>query len=92
MDSNTGTVTEADRQIQAEINTLASAMDGLCNKMSILSQRLIPALREKDPGNEGKALEPEIALVEIATNIRQVRYVAERNVGELNYIIERLEI
>ena len=84
--------TEKDRQIQAEINTLAEAMDGLSKRIGILSLRLIPALREKDPDNEEKGSETEISLVKIANHIRRVRYTVKYNIGKLNDIIERLEI
>ena len=94
MDSNlvSTPATKKDRQIEDEIKKLAVSMKGLFDRISNLSQRLSPALREAVPSENKDEKQVKTPLVEIANNIRQVRYTAEANISLINNILEHLEM
>ena len=91
-ESTLGNPKQEGRQIRKEIDQLSSSMERLSDKITGLSQRLIPALRSKvsPPTPESETIEMELVL--FATDIRSIRYSVERNTTSLSDILDRLEM
>jgi len=88
-----GTTVEKERQIKHEIGRLAYALNEVVNGIDVLLERLIPALRpDVRDACKAEATSPEPELVEFASDIRGVRYIAERQSSLINSALDRLEI
>ena len=83
--------TQKDLQIKHEIGLLGNSIDKVVSRINDLLNRLIPALRTDTP-TDGKDKAPEIELVELAAEIRTIRYAAERQITVMDSALDRLEI
>ena len=84
---------EKEKQIKSEINLLAYAKEILSSKLTILSSRLSPALRDKDsPSDPDAKAQPAETLVGIATDIRSIRWSIDTDTKTVMDILDRLEI
>lgn len=95
--TNEGCTLEPDegkeKQIKSEINLLAYAKEILSSKLTILLSRLSgAALREDSPCDPNAKAQPAKPLVDIATDIRSIRWSIENDTKTVMDILDRLEI
>ena len=91
MNENLGEKKE--RQIKNQIGLLESSGARLIDRLNNLSTRLSPALREKSLSeNKDVTKQEDESLVEIALNIRGIRYSIESETKLIIDILDRLEI
>lgn len=85
---------EKERQINSQISLLKSSGARLIDRLNNLSARLSPALRSEVPLEKKGMAEPadDESLVEIALNIRGIRYSIESETKLIIDILDRLEI
>ena len=82
-----------ERQIATEINRLANSVAEFTNRIDVLLDRLTPALRpDVRDACKAEVTSPEVELVKFASDIREVRYIAERQSFLINSALDRLEI
>ena len=67
-------------------------MSQLSNKIEALSDRLSPVRKITTPTTEDENTHVEKELVELASDIRFIRYFSESFVSTLVYVLERLEL
>jgi len=88
-----GTTVEEERQIKQEISRLECALNEVVNRIDVLFNRLTPALRpDVQDACKAEPTPPEAELVELASYVREVRYIAERQSFLINSALDRLEI
>jgi len=88
-----GTTVEKERQIKQEISSLECALNEVVSRIDVLLDRLTPALRpDVRDACKAEVTSPEVELVKFASDIREVRYIAERQSFLINSALDRLEI
>ena len=92
MESQDTRVTEKEKQVKREIDILSELVGGITDRIDTLLGRLIPVLRVAPPTTDCEDVKTEDLLVELAADVRSIRYTAENHRDCIDDALDRLEI